>query len=369
MANKITVHYEGKPLYDITIARDYNGLGSILQELDLSGRKMCIVTDSHVEKHYLRQVQDAVAETASYVCEFSFPAGEASKTLEVIEDLYEVLIKAHFDRKDVLLALGGGVVGDMTGYAAATYLRGIRVVQLPTSLLAMVDSSIGGKTGVDFRGYKNMIGAFHQPSAVYMNISALKTLTDEQYFSGFGEIIKHGLIKDIDYFNEVGSAVDALRQRDLTTLEDVIYRSCQIKRRVVENDPKEQGERALLNFGHTLGHAIEKLKDFQMLHGQCVAVGMMAAAYISKKREMIDDTEYLSIENTIKGLELPVSVSNLKVDDIIRVSKNDKKMNAGQIRFILLQNMGNAVITEDVTDEEMAEALEAVLHTKDSFGE
>lgn len=361
MGKKLTVNYAGKPLYDILIEQDYNNLENVLKELGLSGRKICIVTDSHVEKYYAKQVQDIAQEIASYVCVFSFPAGEESKTLDVVEDLYEVLIKARFDRKDVLLALGGGVVGDMTGYAAATYLRGIRVVQLPTSLLAMVDSSIGGKTGVDFRGYKNMIGAFHQPSAVYMNISTLKTMTDEQYFSGFGEIIKHGLIKDMDYFKDVVDSVDALGQRDLAALEDVIFCSCKIKRQVVENDPKEQGERALLNFGHTLGHAIEKLKDFQLLHGECVSIGMVAAAYISRKRGMIDSAEYSLIADTLQGLSLPITTNGLEAEDIIRVSKNDKKMNGKQIRFILLQNMGNAVITEDVTDEEMREALGAVL--------
>lgn len=361
MGKKITVHYEGKPLYDITLATDFNGLPAILQELDLSGRKLCIVTDSHVEALYAKQVQELVEHTASTVCRFCFPAGEASKTLEVIEDLYEVLIQAHFDRKDVLLALGGGVVGDMTGYAAANYLRGIRVIQIPTSLLAMVDSSIGGKTGVDFRGYKNMIGAFHQPSAVYMNLSALQSLTDEQYYSGFGEIVKHGLIKDMAYFHLVEANREALRKRDLSALEEVIYGSCQIKRHVVEHDPKEQGERALLNFGHTLGHAIEKLKNFELLHGECVSIGMVAAATLSRMRGLIREEEYAVIVSTLQDLQLPVKTDGIDAKEIIQVTKSDKKMDAKQIRFILLQAMGEAVITTDVTDAEMEEALQAVL--------
>lgn len=361
MSKLITVHYDGKPLYDITIEKDYHGLANVLDKMQIRGHKICIVTDSHVEPNYAEEVMNIAGELAEEVILFSFPAGEQSKTLDIIEDLYEKLIQAHFDRKDLLLALGGGVVGDMTGYAAATYLRGIRVVQLPTSLLAMVDSSIGGKTGVDFRGYKNMIGAFHQPSAVYMNLSTLLTLTPEQYFSGFGEIVKHGLIRDMDYFSFVRDHLEELNQRNLDVLEEVIYGSCEIKRRVVENDPKEQGERALLNFGHTLGHAIEKLMNFQMLHGECVSLGIVTASYLSWKRNYLTRETYCMICESLKTLNLPVTVKGLQAEDIIRVSKSDKKMDAGQIRFILLQEPGNAIITKDVTDDEMALALGEVL--------
>lgn len=361
MSQLITVHYEGKPIYPIVIEKDYSHLAEVLSDMELQNRKICIVTDSHVAPYYASEVMEIAREVASYAMIFSFPAGEQSKTLDVIEDLYEELIKAHFDRKDILLALGGGVVGDMTGYAAANYLRGIRVVQLPTSLLAMVDSSIGGKTGVDFRGYKNMIGAFHQPSAVYMNLSVLQTLTEEQYFSGFGEIIKHGLIKDMQYFNLIEEKLDELKDRDLDALEIVISGSCHIKRKVVENDPKEQGERALLNFGHTLGHAIEKLMDFQMLHGACVSVGMMAAASLSVQRGYITKQQYEQIKNTLQSLQLPVQISGLQSNDILRVSKSDKKMNAGQIRFILLENLGHAIMCDDVTDDEILQALKSVL--------
>lgn len=361
MSRKITIHCNEKPIYDIYIEKDYSGLADLLSSFDIASHKLCIVTDSHVEAHYAEQVLGIAREVASYAMVFSFPAGEQSKTTDVIEDLYEELIQAHFDRKDMILALGGGVVGDMSGYAAATYLRGIRVVQMPTSLLAMADSSIGGKTGVDFRGYKNMIGAFHQPSAVYMNLSTLATLTAEQYFSGFGEIVKHGLIQDMDYFHLIESKLDALKERDLDALEEVLYGSCQIKRKVVEKDPTEQGERALLNFGHTLGHAIEKLMDFQMLHGDCVSVGMVAASYLSLQRGYLKQEDYNLICSTLQTLRLPLQVSGLSAEDIIRVSRSDKKMNAGQIRFILLEKTGHAVMKDDVTEAEMTEALSAVL--------
>lgn len=361
MSKVINVHYDNKPLYNITIEKSYDRLGEVLHDLRTDDHKVCIVSDSHVAPLYLDEVTGIVEKHADKVISFVFPAGEQSKNLDVVGDLYEKLIINHFDRKDTLIALGGGVVGDLTGYTAATYLRGIRVIQLPTSLLAMVDSSIGGKTGVDFRGYKNMIGAFHQPSAVYMNLSALLSLTDEQYYSGYGEIIKHGLIKDMEYFEYLNDNLDMIKERNLDTLENIVFGSCEIKRKVVENDPKEKGERVLLNFGHTLGHAIEKLEDFKMLHGECVAVGMIAAGYISMKRGMISSKDYNVLINMIDKLNLPSKVSNLDAKRIVEVSKSDKKMDAGQIRFVLLDKMGNAVITSDVTDDEMEESLQQVL--------
>ena len=361
MSRNITVHYENKPLYDITIEKNYDKLGEVFDKLGTKEHRICVVTDSTVGKFYLDEVMSIARNYSIETISFTFEAGEQSKNLDTVGDLYETLIKAKFDRKDILVALGGGVVGDLTGYAASTYLRGIKVVQMPTSLLSMVDSSVGGKTGVDFRGYKNMIGAFHQPSAVYMNISTLKTLTDEQYFSGYGEIIKHGLIRDMEYFDYLDAHSTQIAQRELDVLEEVVAVSCNIKRVVVENDPKEKGERALLNFGHTLGHAIEKLMNFTMLHGECVAVGMVAAAYMSAKRGMISEGDYQRVVSMIKALKLPVCVSGITADDVIEISKSDKKMEAGKIKFVLLDNMGNAVIRKDVTDDDMREALKVVL--------
>ena len=350
MGRLITIHENGQPIYDITIERDFNMLFAILDKAGCKSRRVCIVSDSHVAPLYIEQVKNIADNIAGEVISFVFDAGEQSKNTDTVCDLYEKLIQAHFDRKDFLIALGGGVVGDLTGFAAATYLRGICVIQVPTSLLAMVDSSIGGKTGVDCRGYKNMIGSFYQPSAVYMNLSVLTTLSDEQYYSGYGEVIKHGLIRDMDYYSYLSDNIASCRDRNLDILEEVVYRSCKIKQHVVENDPKEKGERALLNFGHTLGHAIEKLMNFSMLHGDCVSVGTVAASYISMKRGYITSQEYNNISDMFKEMRLPVSVSGLSADEVIRVSKSDKKMNAGQIRFILLKSLGNAVITDDVSD-------------------
>ena len=361
MGRLITINYNNKPLYNISIEHDFNKLPAVLEGVGSKERKLCIVTDSSVGAIYLDTVMDIARGCAKDVIPFIFEAGEKSKNLGTIEDLYEKLIIAHFDRNDILVALGGGVTGDMAGYAAATYLRGIRVVQIPSSLVAMVDSSIGGKTGVDFKGYKNMVGAFHQPSAVYMNVSMLSTLTDAQYYSGFGEVAKHGFIREDAYSSYIAKNLEGIRRRSPLILEEIVAGSCNIKRAVVENDPEEKGERAILNFGHTLGHAIEKLMDFTMLHGECVSAGMAAAAYISMKRGMINENVYNSICRTLKDLNLPVCVNVLNAEDILRVSKSDKKMDAGKIKFILLNGTGNAVICNDVTDSEMLEALDTIL--------
>ncbi len=361
MGKLININYNGSPLYNINIEHGFERLLAVFGSLGSKNRRLCIVTDSTVGAIYLKTVTNIAKNCAQNVISFTFEAGEKSKNLDTIADLYECLIKAHFDRNDIIVALGGGVTGDMAGYGAATYLRGIRVVQIPSSLLAMVDSSIGGKTGVDFRGYKNMVGSFHQPSAVYINIQMLSTLTDAQYYSGFGEIVKHGIIRDMAYFNYIKDNLSGIISRDPYVLEEIVAGSCNIKRVVVENDPEEKGERAVLNFGHTLGHAIEKLMDFKMLHGECVSAGMAAAAYISMKRGMIDKECYNSIISILEGLNLPVKVKGLKADDIIKISKSDKKMDAGRIKFILINGMGNAVICNDVTDSEMAEALGTIL--------
>lgn len=358
---ELTVHYENKPCYEIMIERDFGGLAEALSHLSISSRKLCIVTESTVGGYYAGEVQELLTPHAKSVMVHTFPAGEANKNLSMVQELYRDLIENRFERSDMLLALGGGVVGDLTGYTAATYLRGIDFVQLPTSLLSQVDSSIGGKTGVDFDCYKNMVGAFYQPRLVYMNLGALRTLTDREYLSGMGEIIKHGLIRDAAYYQWLTERLPQIRQRNLDVLEEMICRSCEIKRDVVERDPKEKGERALLNFGHTLGHAVEKLMDFSLLHGECVGLGMLAAARLSQERGLVDSALYDSIYEILRALELPVSVRGITAEAVIEASKNDKKMEQGMIKFILLRGCGEAVIDRTVTEDEMRTALTAIL--------
>ncbi len=362
MGRKITVNYEEKPCYDIELQQDFGKLPEKLKELGFENRKICIVTDSNVGKLYLKEITQLLEPISAKCVSYVFDAGEASKNTDTVGKVYEHLILNSFDRKDLLVALGGGVVGDLTGFTAATYLRGIDFVQVPTTLLAQVDSSIGGKTGVDFMQYKNMVGAFYMPKLVYMNLSALKTLPKRQISSGMGEIIKHGLIKDTAYFSYLEENSDRIKALDMAALEELVYGSCEIKRNVVENDPKEQGERALLNFGHTLGHAIEKLSGFSMYHGECVAVGMAGAGYISMKLGYITKEQLEMIEATIQSYGLPVRIPEFShtPEEILAATKLDKKMESGKVKFIVLKEIGNAVITKELTDEELLSGISYV---------
>lgn len=362
MSKIIPVSYEGKPCYKIILEQDFQHLIEYVKELGYNSKqKICIVTDSNLEALHLDEVKDIFSSYFDTVISFVFPAGEENKNLDTVQNLYRELIINHFDRHDILVAFGGGVVGDLTGFTASTYLRGIDFIQIPTSLLSQVDSSIGGKTGVDFSQYKNMVGAFYQPRLVYMNLSLLKTLPKEQFVSGMGEILKHGLIKSKSYFAWMKENYTAIMSLDSVAVEEMVYQSCLIKRDVVENDPKEKGERALLNFGHTLGHAIEKLSDFSLFHGQCVGIGMAAASYLSKELGHITDEEYGEILETFKHFGLPVTAYGLSAQEILDISKSDKKMVAGKIKFILLESAGCAYINSELTDEQLVLAINSVL--------
>ncbi|MDD3795209.1 MAG: 3-dehydroquinate synthase [Lachnospiraceae bacterium] len=356
----LPVRKDNQLSYHIYLETSFSNLPERIKELKLSERKVCIVTDSNVNPLYGKELLELLTPCCQSVSIYEIPAGEANKNLGEIQKLYKHLILHKLDRQDCLLALGGGVTGDMTGFAAATYLRGIRFIQVPTTLLSQVDSSIGGKTGVDFDQYKNMVGAFHQPSLVYINIHTLTTLPEEQLACGMGEVLKHGLIKDASYYEWTINHMTEIEERDPAVLLYLIEGSCRIKRQVVEKDPLEKGERALLNFGHTIGHAIEKLKDFKLLHGQCVALGSVAAAYISRMRGLISDEEYYEIRDMNVGFGLPISFDGLKTQDIIAATKHDKKMASGKVKFILLKGIGHAFIDTSVTEEEMTEALKEI---------
>ena len=357
----LNVKKDGYFCYSIRFEKDFSYLAEEIEKLGFYGHKLCIVTDTNVAPLYLKKVIQSLELKFDQIFEFVIPAGEQNKTLDNIKKIYEYLIQNHFDRKDCLLALGGGVIGDMTGYAAATYLRGIDFIQVPTTLLSQVDSSIGGKTGVDFDSYKNMVGAFHMPRLVYMNLSVLNTLSEEQFSCGMGEILKHGLIKNRDYFDWCMSHSEKIRKRDYETLLYMIKESCKIKRDVVEKDPTEKGDRALLNFGHTLGHAVEKLKNFEMLHGQCVAAGCVAAMKLSAMKGNISESDVKYAEECLKHFGLPNRVDGVNAEEVLQVSKSDKKMEAGKIKFVLLHEIGNAYVDQTITDEELLTATNYLL--------
>ena len=354
MAKSIAVTDGTNELYRIELTNCFDHLREMLKNLGYRAeQKLCIVTDSNVGPLYAEEVQELLQKEFPNLFVFTFPAGEASKNVKTVDQLYEYLIQNHFDRQDVLLALGGGVVGDLTGFAAATYLRGIDFVQIPTTLLSQVDSSIGGKTGVDFMQYKNMVGAFYQPKLVYMNLATLISLPEKQMISGMGEIIKHGLIKDRSYFYWLNEHAAEIKERKMETLEEMIFVSCNIKREVVERDPKEKGDRALLNFGHTIGHAIEKLSDFSLTHGACVGLGIVAASYLSMQMGEISEADVQTIITTLQQFGFATEVTGFDAKKVLAATKSDKKMVGSQVKFILLHQIGEAYIYRELSEKQI----------------
>lgn len=360
---ELTVNFNNKPCYKIFIQNGFNNFCDKLSEsVDKKYAKVCIVSDSKVADLYLDSFTKSIENHFEKIISFVFPFGEQSKTLDVVEDLYEELIKEHFDRGDLLIALGGGVVGDLTGFTAATYLRGIDFIQVPTTLLSQSDSSVGGKTGVDFRGYKNMVGAFHMPKMVYMNIDTLHTLGPELFACGMGEVVKHGLIKDAEFYQWLkDNASDIKALSDDEKLAYMVFKNVDIKRMVVEEDPTEKGIRGHLNFGHTIGHAIEKLSDFKLYHGQCVSIGMVAALYLCVRDGYITEEQFTDIKSTLEMFDLPLYTSGLDANEVLLTTKSDKKMAGSKVKFIYLKELGNADITKDYTDEDLLEAIKYVI--------
>lgn len=368
---RLSVSYQKKPCYDIVFEHSFEKIPEELQKLFpeengeslLKKRNLCVITDRNVDALFGAEIKELLEGICKELSFYVFSAGEEHKTLETVSDIYRFLIEKKITRKDMLIALGGGVVGDITGFVAASYLRGIDFVQIPTTLLSQVDSSIGGKTGVDFEQYKNMVGAFHMPRLVYTNVSVLKELDERQFASGFAEVMKHGLIKDRKYYEWLLENIYEIDDREADVLQEMIYRSCVIKKKVVEKDPTEQGERALLNFGHTIGHGIEKASNFTLLHGECVALGCIAAANISYKRHLIGEDEYLEIRDMFVPFHLPIALREISftAQEVVENTKSDKKNASGTLRFILLERLGKAVIEETVTEKELLEAVEDLI--------
>lgn len=361
MLERLTVNYQGKPSYDIVITDTFMKLSDEMKSLNFMCKRVCIVTDANVEKLYADEILQIFSELGFQCTRFIFPAGEAAKTLDTVKQLYASLIQKQFSRQDLLVALGGGVVGDLCGYAAATFLRGIDFIQIPTTLLAQVDSSIGGKTGVDFDSYKNMVGAFHMPKLVYTNISTIQTLPKREYYNGFAEVMKYGLIKDVSFYEwlieNMGDICDCVP----AVMPEMIFTSCRIKKMVVEKDPHDKGLRAILNFGHTVGHALEKATDFRFLHGECVALGSVAAAFISWKKGYLGADEYYEIRDMFVPFNLPISIDDIKADEIMKYVKFDKKSDGEKIQYVLLKKVGKAFIDTSVSDEEIFSAIEELI--------
>jgi len=303
--------------------------------------RIAIITDSRVESLYATPVAKSLELERSAV--FAIPAGERHKTRDTWARLTDEMLAMGFGRDTVIVSIGGAVVGDLAGFVAATYMRGIPVVQVPTTLLAMVDASVGGKTGVDTPAGKNLVGAFHQPAAVVIDPLVLETLPVEHLRAGFAEVVKHGVVADEEYFNRAHayaerSALDASRgDRDLV---EIIERSVEIKASIVSRDEREKGLRKVLNFGHTIGHAIEAATDFATLHGHAVAIGIVAEAHIAERLGIAKSGTARTIQNACHAAGLPTTLPSISVDTIIGFTRADKKARAGEVEYALPKRIG-----------------------------
>ena len=341
--------------YDIFLGEGCVGL--LAEELKrLNPSSVLIVTNATVGPLYLQEVSRICAEAAS-VSSVILPDGEKYKDWQSVSLILEKLAASGADRKSVVIALGGGVVGDLAGFAAAIYMRGIRFIQVPTTLLALVDSSVGGKTGMNMRAGKNLVGAFHQPEAVIADTAFLKTLPKREVAAGIGEIIKHGVLADKAYFERLERDIEKLSALDHQTVTEVVARSCEIKADVVSRDETEKGERAKLNLGHTFGHAIEKLCGFgTWLHGEAVGAGLVLAAQTSVALGKMSEADALRVEKLVQCAHLPVRIPGLSAQAAIDAMKGDKKSTKGVPKFILPEGTGSAVIQE-VPEEVIREVL------------
>ena len=324
----------------------------------LKRNNVAIVTNTTVAPLYLEKLAKPLREAGVSILEIILPDGEAYKNSETLSLIYDALLKNRCERSSTLIALGGGVIGDLTGYAAATYLRGVPFIQIPTTLLSQVDSSVGGKTGINHPLGKNMIGAFYQPKLVLADIDTLQTLPPRELSAGVAEVIKYGLIRDADFFDWLEVNIGKLMGLDEAVTMYAIYRSCQNKAEVVAADEHETGERALLNLGHTFGHAIENAMGYGVwLHGEAVAAGTVLAADLSQRLGWLTSEQISRIHALLSAANLPLNAPKLGVEKYLDLMANDKKVENGKIRLVLQQGIGKAVITSDYDADKLKETL------------
>jgi 3-dehydroquinate synthase len=347
----------GERAYPIHVGRD---LLRRAGELIPAAGRFVIVTNALVASHHLAPLRASLRDDRRQVDVVLLPDGEAHKNQRTLDDLLTRLLELRVERSTTLVALGGGVVGDIAGFAAAIYQRGIAFVQVPTTLLAQVDSSVGGKTGINHPLGKNMIGAFWQPRAVLIDTAVLRTLPDRELRAGLAEVVKYGAIRDVAFFAWLEANVRALLAKDDDALTHAILRSCAIKAEIVAADERESGERALLNFGHTFGHAIEAAQGYgEWLHGEAVAAGMACAARLSQRACGFDEREAERLTALVAAAGLPTSPPPIALERWLELMARDKKVQSGALRFVLLEALGHAVVRDDVADSDVASALTA----------
>lgn len=324
--------------------------------------KVLIISDSNVFSLYGEKYDNLFKDAGYKVAIYVANPGEGAKSLEVAQKIYTKAIEENLDRKSLIIALGGGVVGDLAGFIAATYLRGVPFIQIPTSLLAAVDSSVGGKVAVNHELGKNLIGAFYQPDAVFIDVNLLKTLPEREIKTGCGEIVKYGIIQDADFFDYLEENADKILNLDDEVTKKIITTSVKIKADVVSKDEREGDLRRILNFGHTVGHAVEKETHFKAYnHGEAVAIGMVAAMKIGEKLNLIDKRDTLRVESLLKKLQLPVRTAKVTLEGIKKSMLHDKKTINGKINFVLPVKIGEVIVKNDIPEEIVDEAVKYVI--------
>jgi len=335
-------------------------LGERIRDVHPDAKRVLLVSDDNVAPHYAELARNSLQSSGFQVSDCILPAGEATKSVSCLTRMWTAAIEARLDRKSLFVALGGGVIGDSTGFAAASYLRGVPFVQVPTSLLAMVDSSVGGKTGINLPQGKNLIGAFHQPSLVIADVGVLETLPERELSSGLAEVVKYGVIHDADLFAELEAGAESILRLDSGHMTALIRRSCEIKAEVVGRDERESGLRAILNFGHTLGHAIENVSGYgAFLHGEAIAIGMVFAAEISERVHGFPAESTARLIQLLKKCGLPVQWNAMEWDPLYAAMTADKKAENARPRFVLARRLGEVGLPEEISESELRKVFGA----------
>ena len=366
--NKLRINLKENS-YDIIIEHGLlSELGALISK-KFGKPKTFIVTDSNIAVHWLKQTIESLSAQGMSPKVLEVPVGESTKSFINLEKIIDQLLESKVDRDSVLIALGGGVIGDLAGFAGAVTLRGIKVIQVPTTLLSQVDSSVGGKTGVNVRQGKNLVGSFHQPSLVAIDTQVLQTLPSRQLFAGYAEVLKYGLIKDRSFFDWLELNGKKVLEGDKLAQQFAIFTSCRIKAEIVEADEKEKNLRAILNFGHTFGHALEAEAGYNgnLLHGEAVSIGMVLAIELSKSLGYLSGQDAGRAVEYIRNIGLPTNINSIEgstswhPDGIIQHMQHDKKVSNGQLRFVLIKGIGEAYLTADVERNDIYNVIEKSL--------
>jgi len=356
---KVNLDKKTASSYEIRIGNGILDRMMLLLAKNYKAARYGIITDSIVNKLYGQTMLDAMSQAGMKASMLEIPTGESHKNMATVMDLAARLLAEGADRGTMLIALGGGVVGDLTGFVASIYMRSIPYVQVPTTLVGQVDSSIGGKTAVDLPQGKNLLGTFHQPRAVFADVNFLKTLPEKEFRNGLAEMIKYGVIEDEKLFKMLESEMEEVKSREPERLLKMIETCCRIKKSIVEIDEREQGLRRVLNFGHTLGHALETLSNYDLSHGEGVALGMIAAAKLSEKMNYLPGGGALRIEQVIEKAGLPTRIHPvLKIEELIHRLKSDKKKRDDVIHFVCIKSIGMPFISGNVSERMISDVLE-----------